>query len=98
MTLETPAGNSIQIRIMADQGQRGMKMLKGMISGGTGTFAGVPCAVSRDRSTNTFLIPSRKRLVLVRIGGPDLIAVVKALEKAMAPTFAAPAGPVVPPK
>lgn len=88
-----PDGQSVQVRIRADQGYRSSPQLAALIEGRGATFAGQPARLVRTGSTRTYLVDSRKRHVIVTLsasksGIDELVAWV---EKAIAPTFAEPA-------
>jgi len=91
--MESGAGDVISLRVVADQGQRDVNLLRRMIGGRVGTFAGVPAVVSKETFGRWYHVPSRKRILMLRFGtgGTPVGELVAVLEKALAPTFAVPA-------
>ena len=92
-SMSGPGGQSVEVRIMADQGYRSTAQLGALAEGRAGTFAGKEAQIMRMGMRRGYVIDSRKRHVIITFTSRkgDMDDLVALMEKAMAPTFAEPA-------
>lgn len=81
-------GFTAQLRASADQGED-LDTVGRYGRGSRTTFAGAPALLRKQGSSRSYIVHSRRRLVLLYVGGADDDKVAE-LEKVLAPTFADP--------